>query len=132
MVRRLVNEIALQEYKMDPFVGMSLFANVTKLCVVMHYLQQHKNQLGEKDQPGTSYMKLIGTHEFDDCSDNLVVPQHQKPKLIDNDDEKTVNVMFNESHYMVLKNGTSLKPYGGYIEDKGLDNDLNQRLPPTK
>ena len=88
MVRRLVNEIALQEYKMDPFVGMSLFANVTKLCVVMHYLQQHKNQLGEKDQPGTSYMKLIGTHEFDDCSDNLVVPQHQKPKLIDNDSER--------------------------------------------
>src|SRR5687767_3301012 len=92
------SEGAPDSFRMDPFIGMSLFADMTKSRVVLHHLQPHFDA-EESAKPvhdrkaETANTKFQVRHVFDGRHDEFKFNQLQTPGLLDDEDEKTINVV---------------------------------------
>ena len=87
------------EYMMDPYLDLALFADMTKSRVVMHHLHNDPADCHFKNLP-ERYPKFV----YDARDDNIQIQKIDNATgFIDEDDSKTVNIVFDENHYMLLK-----------------------------
>ena len=89
-----VRKQAPVEFQMDPYFHLSLFADMTKSCVVLHHLQE-----GRVDKNVPTFQE---TMVYDGQTETFNIEARNSPGFIDNDDSNTVNIVFDQHHYMVV------------------------------
>ena len=100
---------------MDPFIGLPLYADMTETRVAMHHLKKFTPCQTEENPDPKPTKRLEATHEFDARSGEFQFRQHDTPGFLNNKDDRTLNAVFDEQHYMVLKKGQQLPPYVGGV-----------------
>ena len=81
---------------MDPFIGLPLYADMTKTRVVMHHLREFTPRKTDENPDPQPSKRFEATHEFDARSGDFQFQQHATPGFLNNEDGRTLNVVFDE------------------------------------
>ena len=110
LTKELTEKKAAREWEMDPFIGLPLYADMTKTRVVMHHLRDFMPRKTDENPDPKPSKRFEATHEFDARSGAFQFRQHATPGFLNDEDDRTLNVVFDERHFMILRKGQPLPP----------------------